>query len=62
MHNRLGQLRELLHAQRKRIYISITRLAQANEEKCFVRALEGGAGRQARKFSHEANEVNARHL
>ena len=62
MHNRLRQLRQLLHAERERIQIAIARFTKTDKEQRFVRAFERGCWPQPRKLGHQAHEMYARHL
>ena len=62
MHDRLRQLRQLFHAQRKRVQVSIARFAQADIKERFVGALERRGRRQPGKLSHEPHKMHARHL
>src|SRR5262245_18235041 len=61
MNNGNGNLGHLLHADGVGSSIGITSLAETEMKKCFVRALESDGWRQARKFTHHADEADARH-
>ena len=62
MHDRLRQLCQLLHPERKRIDVAIARFSQPDKEKRFMRTLERRPRRQSRKFRHETHKVDARHF
>ena len=55
----LGELGELLHAQRVGADVAVARLAQADIEEDFVRPLEGLRRRHARQLGHQADEADA---
>src|ERR1700682_5905251 len=62
MHNGLGQLRQLLHAQRISIETAITSFAEANVKERFMGTLERSLRRQTRKFGHQADEMHRTHF
>src|ERR1043165_2939416 len=62
MHNRLREFRQLLHAERIGLDISITRFAETDIEKSFMRSLKRSVGWQAGQLAHQADEMDAGHF
>jgi hypothetical protein len=62
VHQRLRELRHLLHAHRVGVDGSVARLAEADEEERLVSSLEGRRGRQPGDLAHQPDEAHAVHL
>ncbi len=62
MGNGLGELRELLHAERIRAHRAITSFAQADVDERFVGALHRLIGREAGNLRHVTNEAHSGHF
>ena len=62
VHDRLGELRHLLHPERVGPELAVTRLAEPDVEQHLVGLLERGFRRKAGELGHLAHEGDRRHV
>ena len=62
MRNRLRQLGQLLHAQRVRAHLAITRFAQSHVKECSCARSMASSGRKPGKFRHITYKADASHV